>query len=128
KRTRLPEMALLPADEGEDGLRRGVGLGERGGAGLLEDLQLDDLHLLLGEVGVGDAAARGFVVVHRRREVLQLERQALLVVADGRQARGDGRDGGVDGGDRRRRQGGGRDGEGVDAQAGRRGRVDRGRE
>src|SRR5690625_3936002 len=73
---------VLSSDEGKDGLRCGIGLREGGRPGLLQDLQLDKLHLLLGEVGVVDTAARGFIVVHGRLQVILLESEAFLAVAD----------------------------------------------
>src|SRR5690625_1729030 len=73
---------VLSSDEGKDGLRCGIGLREGGRPGLLQDLQLDKLHLLLGEVGVVDTAARGFIVVHGRLQVILLEGEAFLAVGD----------------------------------------------
>jgi hypothetical protein len=43
---------LTGLEERKNCLRRGICLGERGGTGLLQDLQLHEFHLLLGEVGV----------------------------------------------------------------------------
>src|SRR5690625_6959063 len=84
--------------ERENGLRRGVGLRKRGRTGLLQDLKLDQLPLLLGEVGVVDAAASCFVVRHRDLQIVLLEGEALLVVANVRQKACDGVDLAIDGG------------------------------
>lgn len=57
-------LSLHSLEQRQHRLWCSVRLGERGDTGLLQDLHLDDLHLLFGKVGVGDTASGRFVVVH----------------------------------------------------------------
>jgi len=114
-----------PLEQLQNSLRCCISLCERRNAGLLQDLQLGQLHLLVGEVGVGNAAARSLVVVLRRSQIVQLERKTPLIGTDVGKFVGYGLDGCVDLGDRRASRGGRTDVETRHAQAAGRKRTDR---
>src|SRR5699024_4607571 len=67
------------AEQGEDALRELVGLGQHGGAGLLEDVGAGVADHLVGHVGVADPRLRGGEVLDRDLQVVDRVVEAVLL-------------------------------------------------